>query len=383
MRRSRLRSSASVVLLSLTLAGCGGSGDEARGEEGGSWEIDAEPVLSIGVLDGDAPYLFNRIAAVRLLPDGRIAVADGGSSTVRIFRADGGFERQLGREGQGPGEFRFLTSLRVVRPDTLVVHDWGNQRLSRLLVSGELIGSHTLRGEDGLPETYLGSVGPDAHVFSWIKSGQRRALGATPTSDSVRFGLVRQDTLWSIWATEPGMRRVAVPGYGTGPLPFSPHVVSAMVGDTLFYTNGLGGLIRATGPGGDPVRSFSVPLEPWTPREASARLEPRLDSADGDRFLVMMEMAGASQIPTISDMLADPESNLWIKRYEPATDSHSIGRPRTGGEWLVVSTDGRVVAKVTVPDGFRLMEISRDRVAGVMRDALDVERVLVFDLRRS
>jgi len=46
-----------------------------------------------------------------LIPDGRIAVADNGAATIRIFRPDGSFERELGRRGEGPGEFAYLSSI--------------------------------------------------------------------------------------------------------------------------------------------------------------------------------------------------------------------------------------------------------------------------------
>ena len=69
-----------------------------------------------------------------------------------------------------------------------------------------------------------------------------------------------------------------------------------------------------------------------------------------------------------------------LKRYDPATDSHWMLRQRTGGAWLVGTTGGEVLAHVSVPDAFRLMSISGQALAGVVRDSLGVERVSVLRL---
>ncbi len=74
---------------------------------------------------------------------------------------------------------------------------------------------------------------------------------------------------------------------------------------------------------------------------------------------------------------------LWLKLYAPSTDSHWLGRLRTGGTRLVVRTDGTPAARVPIPPGVRLMDVRGDRVAGVARDETGVERVEVFALRRG
>src|SRR5687768_5872475 len=49
------------------------------------WQIGPAHELQIGVVDGEEAYSFDRISAAYRLGDGRIAVADGGSSQVRYF----------------------------------------------------------------------------------------------------------------------------------------------------------------------------------------------------------------------------------------------------------------------------------------------------------
>jgi hypothetical protein len=49
----------------------------------------------------------------------------------------------------------------------------------------------------------------------------------------------------------------------------------------------------------------------------------------------------------------------------------------------VFASDGRLIAQLTVPDGFDLRAASGDLVAGLERDALDVEHVRVYRVDAS
>jgi hypothetical protein len=153
-----------------------------------------------------------------------------------------------------------------------------------------------------------------------------------------------------------------------------------MVGDTIFHTDGLNGELEVVGPGGLLVRTIQAPIEPWTFREARQRLEIELDSTRLGNFSDVEDLPTADSIPTISELLTDALGRLWLKRYNPSTDSHWLGRMRTGGEWLALSTSGQLVMRLTVPDSLRLMDVDGERIAGVTTDDLGVERVQVYEL---
>ena len=50
-----------------------------------TWRVNAQPTLEIGKVTGEPGYEFDQIAGLVRLDDGRIVVADGGSSEVRFF----------------------------------------------------------------------------------------------------------------------------------------------------------------------------------------------------------------------------------------------------------------------------------------------------------
>jgi hypothetical protein len=61
--------------------------------------------LRIGVLEGNPAYTFGRITGVIAHESGEIWVADSGAHLIRRFSPDGRHLGDVGREGQGPGEF--------------------------------------------------------------------------------------------------------------------------------------------------------------------------------------------------------------------------------------------------------------------------------------
>ena len=101
---------AALPLIALLLAGC------APDAEVGllvpdQWLLSPEPEVTIGLLDGDPDYLFGRISDGVLLPGGEIAVADRRLRTVRVYDSSGTFLRDLGRPGEGPGEFMSIMAV--------------------------------------------------------------------------------------------------------------------------------------------------------------------------------------------------------------------------------------------------------------------------------
>ena len=90
-------------------------------DPGEEWVVAADPILDLADTGRGAAHEFYRVADARRLVDGRIAVAL--QTEVRLYSDSGAHERTIGREGDGPGEFRRITSLGMLPPDSLVVYD--------------------------------------------------------------------------------------------------------------------------------------------------------------------------------------------------------------------------------------------------------------------
>ncbi len=73
------------------------------------WRIGETPAVSIGTEEGDPGEMLFDVRDATKLADGRIVVANAGTSELRVFAADGAYLETWGRQGEGPGEFNAYT----------------------------------------------------------------------------------------------------------------------------------------------------------------------------------------------------------------------------------------------------------------------------------
>jgi hypothetical protein len=171
----------------------------------------------------------------------------------------------------------------------------------------------------------------------------------------------------ALLGTETGMLRT-----GSSPLAFSPHLHTELIHDSIYITNGLRPEIQVWDREGNLAHAIAVPIPPFDPAVAWTELETEL-FARNDRFELQWFEGQPRDVPIpfISMMLVDDRDRLWIKTYNPRTDSHLLrtGRGR-GGEWLILEASGGVVATIHLPDGFLLLDVGGGRLLGKIRDEL-------------
>jgi hypothetical protein len=79
---------------------------------GEGWTVDPEPLLDLSTTGTGEAHEFYRVQAEIRLADGSIVVGLS-AGDIRIFSASGSFLGAVGGRGEGPGEFRTVTSLHV------------------------------------------------------------------------------------------------------------------------------------------------------------------------------------------------------------------------------------------------------------------------------
>jgi len=153
------------------------------------WRLSEAPTLEIGVREGEEAYQLFRVGGSVRLGDGRIVVANTGSRELRVFGPDGVFQRSVGRDGEGPGEFRWPSRIRVVAPDTFLVWDQSLQRVSLFDADGRFLSMAPLRPTSSnlFPgdEWLMGKNWIDSPVAPRDRGRIRDAVEALPPVDSV------------------------------------------------------------------------------------------------------------------------------------------------------------------------------------------------------
>jgi hypothetical protein len=116
----------------------------------GSWSQDrgwrVTQDLSIGRAEGEAAYLFGRVADVAVDAAGRLPVLDQQAQAVRVFDAAGQFSFAMGGPGRGPGELSAFANAVLVSPlDTVFVPDYVQARINVYDPSGAYVRAIVLR----------------------------------------------------------------------------------------------------------------------------------------------------------------------------------------------------------------------------------------------
>lgn len=81
------------------------------------------PELSIGVFEGADEYIFGGVGAIAVSSAGDLYVYDYQVPVIRRYDRAGTYVRQIGRGGEGPGEYRQIVGMEVLPDGRLVTWD--------------------------------------------------------------------------------------------------------------------------------------------------------------------------------------------------------------------------------------------------------------------
>lgn len=337
-----------------------------------SWEIGAQPSLSIGAVEsGGADELFQVRDATRLA-DGRIVIANSGSSELRIFNADGSHAGTWGRRGEGPGEFpiRGPTAISPWPGDSIAASDEFGARLSLF----DLNGNH---GRDVAFDIIRGGVLdvlPDGRIVS--KGNRVFNREARDTAD-----LIRLDTEWSVLDVDGTLhvslgkfpaREVFVSAVMGGeiPHPLMRRAVGAVWGNLVAVGVQNSYEIKAFAADGSLVRIVRRHWDPRTPTPAEYD-----EFHARTRFARLPEQPPVDSYPAFEAIVADRAGYLWVREYRMFGEGPMV--------WTVFDSEGRIQGLVETPVGLEVFEIGEDYVLGLVEDELGVEYVQLWALDRE
>lgn len=364
---------------------------EAAWEPGDEWRLDSVPAVRIGGEEEAEPaYDLLQVSDAVRLSDGGIALINNGTSEVRFYDAAGRHRRTVGRNGEGPGEFRAMETLDRSAGDTLYVYDYLLRRFTSIAPDGTLLGSTGLRA--ALEGAFLqplsrlpdGSWVTTAQVFSGDgETGVRRdsltLLRLAPGADSIADSIGRfPATEMYISRGGEGANRFVT--FSLVPFGLSTRVVAG--GGRIFVGNPERYLIQVYGADGVLKQSIRRPIERDPVAESDvARLRERELAEADPRFREQVEAKWANAPvaafkPAFARMTADSEGALWVEG------------PRVleidSGYADVFDRDGRLLGRVALPPSFRITDIGPNYVLGVARDDdTGLEQVRLYPLART
>lgn len=309
----------------------------------------------------------------------RLAIVDGGSSSIRLFDARGRFVRSVGREGSGPGEFRLPTWVGECADGGSAAWDF-----SRKVVYYDSLWNY--REEVPIPAAVTSArplaclTGGD--IVATVETGGRVPEGGglvrLPTTVvRIRPREGRVDTIATFSGTEYFFSRRS-PTFLDAPLGRATRVavrlqdvVVASTDSTTLHVLSLSGAPVATWPLGlmrrhasldDQRRAFEERLEALQLLRTRRMLRPLLE-----------ELPRVDQFPYFETLVTDDSARIWIKTYQGVGTSWRL--------WQVVGDSGRVRATVRLPAKAQVTTIARGCIVAIERDSVGTERVRVYGMR--
>lgn len=375
-----------VLVLPGLLVACGGPGEDANPERG-EWQGTVETVgnvttvrnisgsvwggtatlveeLSIGVDVGEDPYMFGSIAAIWATDD-RIYVADYRVPAIRVFDIDGVYIMDIGRQGEGPGEYQGPNSV-VICSDGLLYSKDGRPggRVNVYTLDGESV--DTLYGD-----ILLGSGWPlvptrDGNVYTPVRGNpddesSRRILPAMaiPGPDGIVGEILEAPMLGFEWEGVYVNERMTMnipfgPGHRWAMSPIGAMVVG-ITEEYRFEMHGPGDQVTVVEKGWEPIAV--------DPDEAEWRRRSVVRS--GRNFEEGWNWDGAempAQMPVWTGLEVDADGRIWIARRgqsrlvddcDPDPLEVTEGRPRSCWEsdlWYeVFDEEGKFLGAVELP----------------------------------
>jgi len=355
-------------------------------------ELEAEPSVVIGKLDGLDEEMFGSVTDATLLSDGSIVIVDRQQSQLLVFDGRGAFRHRIGGEGDGPGEFRFLRSVSTT-DDTLYAHSSG--LVSRFLADGTFLDSKQASVSVGL-QMGLESLKPVTWRVPTLYWKTRNDYpGDVPEGNGphdILFHIAVADTSGgTLFATLD-----AAPGYWVRltaaqlSLARDDGLEHFPVGNVMHHP--LAADIDATYVNEGPVvgRPDAATLEfrdhSWQVRRiARYELESDLEPEDGAVLEWLVSLGPPTDGPivrrawerlprpdapgTFFDLRAGRQNDVWI-----ATRPVPGDRPVPWTRWLRVGSDGTPIEWVLTPS-LDILEVGTDGVLALTTDDLGVHRV--------
>lgn len=377
----------------------------------GADPIPLRETLRIGSREGEEGYNLYRVRGVAVGPGDTLFIPLMRELVIQVYAPDGRHVRTIGRAGEGPGEFRGLSTVFVIG-DTIVVNDPRLYRTTLLRTTGELLTTFGIRkGNKWLwpsahtPSGWLVSL-TDVGIFEYVP-GQvvvRTSKMATVRDIPAAVSELEQGSEWppsvsQVLEYSLG-RRFGMPMGPTtterAPLwePYQRYAVDGM--GCLYLTQPEIYRIDVIDSDGNLVRHISRMYDPVPiSRSMGARflsavtahydtIESRptefaVDPVQGYRERA--NLPSVPNLPALGRILVSPSGAILVERTDlvenpVALEWTQLGRQRT--HWDYFNPEGRFEGMVSFEANFTPRTLTDAAVYGVLRDELDVEFVVRY-----
>jgi len=361
--------------------------------------------LRIGELEGAEEYTFGNVLSIAPAHDGGAYVWDSRMRLLRQYDATGRYVRQVGRRGEGPGEYESVGGMATM-DGRLVFWDRYNHHVAVYDGAGALL-------QWWKPMTMSGITGGMLHPGTADRIHLELPIGPFGADGIPPWGYVSYDLQGGVGDTVPQVdctenQRAALSAEGPrgGRVLLPPYVPLC-----LSRFSPLGYAVHGRTDryaltflrGGEPPRRIERVVEP-VPISEAERDEEQAHIVEVMRRRVPGWEWPGEPLPTRKPywqrLLFGADGRAWVERagastripddelppepdYDALPGLPSPYRWRQPIRYDLFEPDGRFLGTAERPDGAELLHMRGDTVWGVVRDSLDVPYVVRWRLEPS
>lgn len=332
----------------------------------------------------EARVEFGRIADVDVDSRGRIYVADGFGQVV-VLDAGGALVRRIGGPGDGPGEFRGLSDLRVVEGDTLLAFDFAHSRITAYAPDADRPAYTTSLISAGMFPYSVDRIGRDGRLVGFYRGtfmpGDERDENHARL-EVVRLlnpdGSLHRDSVLAVPERENLLLFTEGEFTGVFAYPFARETLIRVGSDGSLHhvwTDSATVHVTRPGDGGGTVIRPDVQRTPRAIRRDEVEGYVQRLARGSTTEAQARQMLARKQVstwPLLKDFRLDDRDRVWLA-FTPASDTAEV-------EWEGFDRRGRPVGSFRLPPSVTVHRIVGDRLYTVLTDDLDVPSVAVFRL---
>jgi hypothetical protein len=323
-----------------------------------------------------------QVTAARFLRDGTLAVANSGTGEIIAFDSTGNETRRMGRKGEGPGEFAWISHLDADSSGNLIAYDPRQGRLTRFAADGIVLDTRPLSPPNRVVDLQPLAILRDGRLAAvygamrnFAMSGERR--DTTPlmlfSADGARADTIAMwpATEWAFMSGGGGAMRAEV-GFGRK---------AAWAGRNGRFAIGANDSVDVAVYDGASQPSMRISGPP-APAVEPAVVDRWRDDLLADWSTMPAEMQTAiadlphrETYPGFESLVIAADGSIWIGSFVRPGENER--------QWLVLGPDGDAQGRATLPASAEILDIAGDRIALLSRDDLDEEYVHVLRIERE
>ena len=392
-----LRSFVVVCAAAVAVIACGPQESSPGGA--GTWGVTRlVEDLRIGQSEGPNEYLFGWINSIVQHPDGTVFISDGQVPAIRRYDAGGTYLHNVGREGQGPGEYQIPWGMQLLPDGNLAVWDPSHRRVTVFDPDGTWVkdfktdGTQSRFWVDREGNSYLLRYKQDDEARTWY--APQSLLKYSPDGEpreAIEVPSEEPEAAEVVESTREG-RLLNFSKQPVFTLTKSGHLVVGSTDDYSFEIREGERVLFDVRHGWKPVVVHPEEQAQWN--DLQERYARRMREWPSQGITLPVFDPVPSTKPAFMDLWSGEDGTIWVRRYAearerndlPPPDPDNDGSPLTWWQYPtfdVFGSEGVFLGTVELPNDVNILWFHGDYIWTVQGNETDEDVAVRYRIEKG